>query len=87
MLESSWREIEYRLDILRATKSAHVEVVQHSAALILLIIKVFELHFHIPSAVFFYYLQFENYIGQGNPDSNLESPRINNSPHHPSNQE
>jgi hypothetical protein len=27
MLEKSWREIEYRLDILRATKVAHVEVV------------------------------------------------------------
>jgi hypothetical protein len=27
MLENTWREIEYRLDILRATKSTHVEVV------------------------------------------------------------
>jgi hypothetical protein len=27
MLENTWREIEYRLDILRATKGAHVEVV------------------------------------------------------------
>jgi hypothetical protein len=27
MLENSCREIEYRLDILRATKGAHVEVV------------------------------------------------------------
>jgi len=26
MLESTWREIEYRLDVLRATKGAHVEV-------------------------------------------------------------
>jgi hypothetical protein len=26
-LENTWREIEYRLDILRATKGAHVEVV------------------------------------------------------------
>jgi hypothetical protein len=26
-------EIEYRLSILRATKDAHVEVVQHSAVL------------------------------------------------------
>ena len=26
MLENSWREIEYRLDILRATNGAHVEV-------------------------------------------------------------
>jgi hypothetical protein len=35
MLENTWREIEYRLDILRATKGAHVEVVKHSAVLIL----------------------------------------------------
>jgi hypothetical protein len=27
MLENTWREIEYRLDILRATKGPHVEVV------------------------------------------------------------
>jgi hypothetical protein len=27
MLENTWREIEYRLDILCATKGAHVEVV------------------------------------------------------------
>jgi hypothetical protein len=27
MLESSWREIKYRLDILRVTKGAYVEVV------------------------------------------------------------
>jgi hypothetical protein len=27
MLENTWREIEYRLDILRAMKDAHVEVV------------------------------------------------------------
>jgi len=26
MLENTWREIDYRLDILRATKGAHVEV-------------------------------------------------------------
>ena len=26
MLENTWIEIDYRLDILRATKSAHVEV-------------------------------------------------------------
>jgi len=25
-LENTWREIEYRLDVLRATKGAHVEV-------------------------------------------------------------
>jgi hypothetical protein len=27
MLENTWREIEYRLDISRATKGDHVEVV------------------------------------------------------------
>jgi len=26
MLENTWREIVYRLDVLRATKGAHVEV-------------------------------------------------------------
>jgi len=26
MLENTWREIDYRLDILRATKGVHVEV-------------------------------------------------------------
>jgi hypothetical protein len=34
-LENTWRKIEYRLDILRATTGAHVEVVLHSAVLIL----------------------------------------------------
>jgi hypothetical protein len=47
-LENTWRKIEYRLDILRASKGAHVEVVWHSAVLILKILKLFELHFHIP---------------------------------------
>ena len=28
MLENRWREIDYRLDVLRATKGAHVEVYQ-----------------------------------------------------------
>jgi hypothetical protein len=27
MLDNTWGEIEYRLDILRATKGAHVQVV------------------------------------------------------------
>jgi hypothetical protein len=27
MLENTWREIEYRLNILRATKGAHVDVI------------------------------------------------------------
>jgi len=26
MLENTWREIDYQLDVLRATKGAHVEV-------------------------------------------------------------
>ena len=26
MLEKTWREIDHRLDVLRATKGAHVEV-------------------------------------------------------------
>jgi len=26
MLENTWREIDYRLDVLRATKGVHVEV-------------------------------------------------------------
>ena len=26
MFEKTWREIDYRLDVLRATKGAHVEV-------------------------------------------------------------
>ena len=28
MLENTWRVIDYRLDVLRATKGAHVEVYQ-----------------------------------------------------------
>jgi hypothetical protein len=34
MLENSWRETEYRLDILRAMRGTHVEVLEHSAVLI-----------------------------------------------------
>jgi len=26
MVENTWREIDYRLDVLRATKGSHVEV-------------------------------------------------------------
>jgi hypothetical protein len=43
------REIEYRLDILRATKGAHVEVVFRSIDSIGN--KIFVLRFHIPDAV------------------------------------
>jgi hypothetical protein len=46
ILESIW-EIEYRLDILRAMKDAHIKVALHSAALILKAIKYFEFFFHI----------------------------------------
>jgi hypothetical protein len=35
MLENTWREIEYRLDTLRATKGTSAEATQHSAVLIL----------------------------------------------------
>jgi hypothetical protein len=41
MLENTCREIEYRLDILRAMKGVHVEVVSHSAVLILKVLKLF----------------------------------------------
>jgi hypothetical protein len=61
MLENTWRQIEYRLDILRAMKGAHIKVVWHSAVLILQIINLSELHFHIRYAVLSCFLQFENY--------------------------
>jgi hypothetical protein len=48
MLENTWRETEYRLDILRAMKGAHVEVVQQPAVFILQSIKLIELHVHTP---------------------------------------
>jgi hypothetical protein len=48
MLEIISRETEYRLDILFAKKGAHVEVVWHSAVLILYIINIFGLQFNIP---------------------------------------
>jgi hypothetical protein len=48
MLESTWRELEYRLDILCAMMGAHVEVVWHSSVLILNVIKLFVFRFHIP---------------------------------------
>ena len=41
MLENIWKEIEYRLDILRATKGTRVEVVYCSAILILQITNLF----------------------------------------------
>jgi hypothetical protein len=75
MLENAWREIEYRLDILLATKGARVEVVWHCAAWILQIIKLFQLHFLIPSAVLYFPPYMKN-IGHGNPDNNLQSPCI-----------
>jgi hypothetical protein len=46
ILENTWREIEYNLDILSVKTAGHVEPVLHSAALI--IIKLFELRSYIP---------------------------------------
>jgi hypothetical protein len=48
LLENTWRETEYCLEIIRGMKGAHIEVVWHSIVLNLNIIKLFELHFHIP---------------------------------------
>ena len=39
MLENTWREIDYRLNVLRATKEAHVEVYK------CVVKKLLELHF------------------------------------------
>jgi hypothetical protein len=58
---NTWREIEYRLDILRVKKGANVEVVSHSAVFISKLIKHFEFHFHITSIILFSYFRFENY--------------------------
>jgi hypothetical protein len=60
MLETTCREIEYRLHISRARKDAHIEVVQHSAVLILKVIKLSELRFYFPYAMLFYFFRFEN---------------------------
>jgi hypothetical protein len=72
MLEKTWREIEYRLDILRGTKGALVEVIWHSAVLILKVMKHFELHFHIPYAVLLCFSGLK-IISHGNTDNNVES--------------
>jgi hypothetical protein len=45
---STWREIQYRLNILRAMLGEHVEVIWYSAVLVLYIINLLELDFHIP---------------------------------------
>jgi len=39
MLENTWRENDYRLDVLRTTKGAHVEVYEG------IVKKLLELHF------------------------------------------
>jgi hypothetical protein len=70
MLENTWREIEYCSDILHATKSVHVEVVKHSAVLILL---SYTFIFH---KQFYFVVSGLKIIGHGNPDNNLESPCI-----------
>jgi hypothetical protein len=35
MMENTWKEIEYRLDILSGMKGAHAKIVLHSSGLIL----------------------------------------------------
>jgi hypothetical protein len=46
MLENTWREIEYRLDILRATKGAHVGSYLQFCSIDSEVTKLLELHFH-----------------------------------------
>jgi hypothetical protein len=41
MLDTTQREIEYRLDILRVTKGAHVVVVVWHSAVLILYVKTF----------------------------------------------
>jgi hypothetical protein len=69
MLENTWRETEYRLDILRATKGANVEVV---------IVYRYKKHFRTYTFIFrknFCFVVSDlKIIGHGNPDNNLESP-------------
>jgi hypothetical protein len=72
MLENTWRETEYRLDILLATRDAHVEVGEHSAVFILREIKLFELHFNIFKQFYFIICGLK-IICHGNAYSSLES--------------
>jgi hypothetical protein len=72
MLENTWREIECRLDKLRATKGAHVEAVLHSAILVLYVINLFQCTF-IFLKHFYFVISGLKIIGHGNPDNNLES--------------
>jgi len=54
MLENTWREIHYRLDVLRATKGAHVEV--YSCVLknfLIYILKKIYIYICFPRAVVF----------------------------------
>jgi len=48
MLENTWKEIDYRFDVLRATKGAHVEVHKY------VVKKLLELHF---KKMFVFHLQ------------------------------
>jgi hypothetical protein len=54
------------------------DIKEHSATLILNVIKRFDLHFHIPQAVSFL-ISGLKIIGHGNPDNNLESLCISSS--------
>ena len=52
MLENTWREIDYRLDVLRATKGAHVEVYWCVVKK-----KLLELHFEKKKYMFVFHVQ------------------------------
>jgi hypothetical protein len=75
MLENTLREIEYSLDILRATKGEQVEVVWHSEVLILQVVTLLSYTF-IFRKQFYFLISGLKIIGHGNPDNNLESPCI-----------
>jgi hypothetical protein len=72
MLENTLREIEYRLDILHGKKGAHIEVVEHSAVLILQVIKLLDYIFIFRKQFNFIFFGLK-IIGHGNPDNNLGS--------------
>jgi len=51
MLENTWRETDYRLDVLRATKGAHVEVYW------CVVKQLLELHFEKKIYMFVFHIQ------------------------------